>query len=265
LIDDPRIVAVTLTGSDAAGSQVAAAAGRALKKTVLELGGSDPFIVLDDADIAAAVETGVRARYQNAGQSCIAAKRFIVVEPAFAEFQDRFVAAVRALRVGDPVDPATQMGPLARNDLRDSLESQVQRSIERGARILTGGARRPGRGYFFEPTVLGDVTADMPVSCEEVFGPVAPLIRVSDAESALRVANASAFGLGANLWTRDLARARRLARGIESGQVFINGMVASDPRLPFGGIKRSGYGRELSAYGIREFVNLQTVWIGPKQ
>lgn len=263
LIDDPRIAAVTLTGSDVTGSYVAAAAGRALKKTVLELGGSDPFIVLEDADLAQAVEVGVRSRFQNAGQSCIAAKRFIVVAPVFDEFQERFVAAVRELRIGDPTDRATRVGPLARGDLRAALEQQVQRSVAQGARLLVGGTRRPGRGYFFAPTVLTQVQSAMPAACEEVFGPVAALIRVRDAAEAICVANDSAYGLGANLWTRDLAAARGWAREIESGQVFINGMVTSDPRLPFGGVKRSGYGRELSAYGIREFVNIQTVWIGP--
>ena len=265
LIDDPRIVAVTLTGSDVAGSHVAAAAGRALKKTVLELGGSDPFIVLEDANVDAAVEAGVRARFQNAGQSCIAAKRFIVVGSTFEAFQERYVAAVRQLQVGDPTVRATHVGPLARGDLRDTVEAQVKRSIAQGAMLVAGGTRPPGRGYFFAPTVLNDVAADMPASCEEVFGPVAALMRVKDAAEAVAEANRSPFGLGASLWTADLARARRLARDIEAGQVFINGMVASDPRLPFGGIKRSGYGRELSAYGIREFVNIQTVWIGPRR
>jgi acyl-CoA reductase-like NAD-dependent aldehyde dehydrogenase len=263
LIEDPRIAAVTLTGSDAAGSQVAAAAGRAIKKTVMELGGADAFIVLADADLDAAVATGVRARYQNAGQSCIAAKRFIVAEEVFQTFQERFVATVRSLRLGDPTERSTQIGPLARDDLRNTLEQQVQRSVAQGAKLLVGGVRRQGRGYFFEPTVLTDVTPDMPASCEEVFGPVAALLKVRDAEEAIQVANISPYGLGANLWTTDLAQARRRARDLEAGQVFINGMVASDPRLPFGGVKRSGYGRELSAYGIREFVNIQTVWIGP--
>ena len=265
LIDDARIVAVTLTGSDAAGRSVAAAAGRAIKKTVLELGGSDPFIVLEDADLAAAVETGVRARYQNTGQSCIAAKRFIVVGSVFDAFRERFVETVRQLRVGDPSARATQIGPLARNDLRDDLDSQVRRSVANGATVLIGGTRRAGRGYFYEPTVLDQVTPAAPAACEEVFGPVAALLRVRDAGEAVRVANQTAFGLGASLWTNDLARARRLAGDIEAGQVFINGMVASDPRLPFGGVKASGYGRELSAFGIREFVNIQTVWIGPRR
>jgi acyl-CoA reductase-like NAD-dependent aldehyde dehydrogenase len=263
LIEDPRVAAVTLTGSDEAGSQVAAAAGRVIKKTVMELGGSDPFIVLADADLDAAVATAVRTRYQNAGQSCIAAKRFIVAEEVFEVFQARFVEAVQALRLGDPTDRSTQLGPLARDDLRESLEQQVRRSADEGAKILIGGSRQPGRGYYFAPTVLTNVRPEMPASCEEVFGPVAALLKVHTVEEAIRVANDSPYGLGANLWTTDLTRARRLARDIEAGQVFINGMVTSDPRLPFGGVKRSGYGRELSAYGIREFVNIQTVWIGP--
>jgi acyl-CoA reductase-like NAD-dependent aldehyde dehydrogenase len=263
LIEDRRIAAVTLTGSDEAGSQVAATAGRVLKKTVMELGGSDPFIVLADADLDAAVATGVRSRYQHAGQSCIAAKRFIVVEAIFEAFQERFVEAVQGLRMGDPTDRATQLGPLARDDLRESLEQQVRRSTDEGAKLLVGGRRQPGRGYYFAPTVLTDVKASMSAACEEVFGPVAALLKVPTVEEAIRVANDSSYGLGANLWTTDLTRARGLAREIESGQVFINGMVTSDPRLPFGGVKRSGYGRELSEYGIREFVNIQTVWIGP--
>lgn len=264
LVGDPRIAAVTLTGSELAGAQIAEAAGRAIKKAVLELGGSDAFIVLEDADIAPAVETAVRARFQNAGQSCIAAKRFIVVESVAGEFEDRFVAAVRGLRMGDPMDRAVQVGPLARNDLRDALEIQVRRSVEQGARLLVGGTRQPGCGYFFPPTVLTNVATQMPVSCEETFGPVAAILKVRDAADAVRVANDSMYGLGCSLWTSDLQRGRRLARSIEAGSVFINGMVASDPRLPFGGVKRSGYGRELSEYGIREFVNIQTVWIGPK-
>ena len=263
LLRDPRIAAVTLTGSEAAGSDVASQAGRELKKTVLELGGSDPFIVLEDADLELAVATAIKARYQNTGQSCIAAKRFIAVEPVAAEFQERFVAGTRSLRIGDPLDRSTQIGPLARADLRDALELQVRESVRQGARLLVGGSRRPGRGYFFEPGVLADVQPRMPAASEEVFGPVAALMVAKDAEEAIRLANESVYGLGASLWTSDLDQARRLARRIEAGQVFINGMVASDPRLPFGGVKRSGYGRELSDFGIREFVNIQTVWIGP--
>ena len=263
LIQAPAIAAVTLTGSEIAGSQVASQAGHWFKKTVLELGGSDPFIVLEDADLEAAVRTGVRARYLNTGQSCIAAKRFIVVESVFEEYQERFADAVRALKTGDPTDRATQIGPLARQDLIGGLERQVNDSMRQGAKLLVGGKRVAGRGYYFEPTVLTEVRTDMPASCEEVFGPVAAMMKAKNAADAVGIANSSPYGLGSNLWTSDLERARRLARDIESGQVFINGMVVSDPRLPFGGIKRSGYGRELSEFGIREFVNIQTVWIGP--
>jgi succinate-semialdehyde dehydrogenase / glutarate-semialdehyde dehydrogenase len=265
LLRDPRIAAVTLTGSEAAGSDVASRAGRELKKTVLELGGSDPFIVLEDADLDLAVTTAIKARYQNTGQSCIAAKRFISVAPIAAQFQERFVEGVRSLRLGDPLDRSTQVGPLARADLRDALELQVRESVRQGAALLLGGSRRLGRGYFFEPGVLADVQPGMPAGSEEVFGPVAALMVARDAEDAIRLANESLYGLGASLWTSDLDRARGLAKIIEAGQVFINGMVASDPRLPFGGVKRSGYGRELSDFGIREFVNIQTVWIGPAQ
>ena len=263
LIGDPRIRAVTLTGSDSTGSKVGAASGRALKKSVLELGGSDPFIVLADADIAAAAETGVRARNQNTGQSCIAAKRFIVVDSAADEFEQRFIEGVAQLRVGDPLQRETQIGPLARGDLRDSLDDQVRRSVDQGSHLALGGHRMEGRGYFYAPTALTQVTPEMAAAREETFGPVAALIRARDADEAISVANESPFGLGASLWTRDIDRARALAKEVQAGSVFVNGMVASDPRLPFGGIKRSGYGRELSEFGIREFVNIQTVWIGP--
>ncbi len=263
IIEDPRVAAVTLTGSERAGSEVGSCAGRVLKKTVLELGGSDPFIVLEDADLGTAVETAVRSRYMNAGQSCIAAKRFIVVEPVFDAFQSLYLQRVAGLKVGDPTDRTTQVGPLARADLLDGLQKQVDDSVRRGARVLCGGSRRPGRGYFFAPTVLSGIRPDMPAACEEVFGPVAALIRARDCEEAISIANNSRYGLGSSIWTANLNRARRIARDIEAGQVFINAMVASDPRLPFGGIKQSGYGRELSEYGLREFVNIQTVWIGP--
>jgi acyl-CoA reductase-like NAD-dependent aldehyde dehydrogenase len=265
IIADDRIRAVTLTGSSDTGSRIAELAGRALKKTVLELGGSDPFIVLADGDIEAAAATGVRARNQNNGQSCIAAKRFIVVESIAADFERRFAKGVEDLVVGDPMDPKTQIGPLARRDLLDTLERQVEGSVRAGARVLTGGERLAGKGYFFRPTVLANVTPDMPAFKEETFGPVAAVVRVRDADEAVRVANDSAYGLGAAIWTRDAALGERLARRIESGSVFVNGMVASDPRLPFGGIKRSGYGRELSAFGAREFTNVQTIWIGPAE
>jgi acyl-CoA reductase-like NAD-dependent aldehyde dehydrogenase len=265
IIADDRIRAVTLTGSSDTGSRIAELAGRALKKSVLELGGSDPFIVLPDADIEAAAATAVRARNQNNGQSCIAAKRFIVVDSIAADFERRFAKGVEDLVVGDPMDPKTQIGPLARRDLLDTLERQVDGSVRAGARVLTGGERVSGKGYFFRPTVLANVTPEMPAFREETFGPAAAVVRVRDLDEAVRVANDSAYGLGASIWTRDAALGERLARRIESGSVFVNGMVASDPRLPFGGIKRSGYGRELSAFGAREFTNVQTIWIGPAE
>ena len=265
LIEDPRIAAVTLTGSDRAGSQVAAAAGKAIKKTVLELGGSDSFIVLEDADLDVAVKIGVRARYQNAGQSCVAAKRFIIVNKIYPEFEKRFVEAVQQLRIGDPTDSITDVGPLARADLRERMEQQVQQSLAQGGRLLIGGERPHRKGYFFLPTVLNHVEPQMPVFEEEVFGPVASLMQVRDVDEAVVVANHSSYGLGASLWTEDLSLARGLARELEAGQIFINGRVASDPRLPFGGVKRSGYGRELADYGIHEFTNIQTVWIGPEK
>jgi len=230
---------------------------------VLELGGSDPFIVLADADLDAAAGVACRARNQNNGQSCIAAKRFIVEESIAADFEQRFVAAVAALKVGNPMDRANQVGPLARADLVDDLERQVEESVRLGARPLTGGKRVRGDGYYFEPTVLGNVRPGMPAYHEETFGPVAAVIRVSDAEDALRVANDTDYGLGSNIWTGDVERGKQMAERVEAGLVFINGMVASDARLPFGGVKRSGYGRELSEYGIKEFVNIQTVWVGP--
>jgi len=266
LIADRRIAAVTLTGSDAAGVAVASAAGRALKKTVLELGGSDAFIVLEDADLDAAAQMAVRARFQNTGQSCIAAKRFIVVEGVAEDFERKFVEAAAKLKVGDPLDRAMQIGPVARGDLRETLADQVKKSVAMGAKVALGGesvAGSGGKGYFYAPTILTHVTDEMPVFREETFGPAAAVIHARDAEHAVELANDSDFGLGGNLWTRDLTRARELASRLESGGVFINGMTASDPRLPFGGVKRSGYGRELSLVGIREFVNVQTVWIGP--
>jgi succinate-semialdehyde dehydrogenase/glutarate-semialdehyde dehydrogenase len=263
IITDRRIAGVTLTGSEAAGAKVAAAAGKALKKSVLELGGSDPFIVLADADVATAATVGCRARNQNNGQSCIAAKRFVVVESVADEFEARFAAAVGSLKVGDPMDRAHQFGPLARADLLDDLERQVDRSVAMGARVLIGGRRIAGAGNYFQPTVLADVRAGMPVYYEETFGPVAAVIRVKNEEQALQVANDSDFGLGSAIWTKDVDRGQRLAERVEAGLVFINGMVASDARLPFGGVKKSGFGRELSEYGIKEFVNIQTVWVGP--
>jgi succinate-semialdehyde dehydrogenase/glutarate-semialdehyde dehydrogenase len=236
VIEDARVRAVTLTGSDETGAKVAEASGRALKKTVLELGGSDPFIVLDDADLRAAAETAVRARNQNAGQSCIAAKRFIVVEGVADEFERLFADGTAALRVGNPQQRDTQVGPLARPDLRDALEDQVARSLAAGARLATGGQRPERRGYFYAPTVLTNVAPSMPVSCEETFGPVAAVMRAKDTQEAVAIANDSSFGLGASLWTRDIPNGKRLARELETGSVFINGMVVSDPRLPFGGV-----------------------------
>jgi len=263
IVADRRVAGVTLTGSEAAGELVASAAGKALKKSVLELGGSDPFIVLEDADVKTAATVACRARNQNNGQSCIAAKRFIVAEPIADEFEELFSKAVAALKVGDPTDRANQVGPLARPDLVDDLERQVKESISKGARVLAGGKRLNNGGNFFEPTVLAGVKPGMPVYNEETFGPVAAVIRVRDAEEALRVANDTDFGLGSSIWTGDVERGQMLAERVEAGLVFINGMVASDARLPFGGVKRSGYGRELSAAGIREFTNIQTVWVGP--
>ena len=263
IIADRRVAGVTLTGSEAAGELVASAAGRALKKSVLELGGSDPFIVLEDADVKTAATVACRARNQNNGQSCIAAKRFIVAEPIADEFEELFSKAVAALKVGDPTDRANQVGPLARADLVDDLERQVKESISKGAKVLAGGKRLNNGGNFFEPTVLAGVKPGMPVYNEETFGPVAAVIRVKDAEEALRVANDTDFGLGSSIWTSDVERGQMMAERVEAGLVFINGMVASDARLPFGGVKRSGYGRELSAHGIREFTNIQTVWVGP--
>ena len=263
IIEDHRVAGVTLTGSEAAGARVASTAAKTIKKSVLELGGSDPFIVLADADIRTAATVACRARNQNNGQSCIAAKRFIVVESVADEFETLFAAAVGALKIGDPMDRGVQVGPLARADLVDDLERQVRESIRLGARPLTGGKRLSGAGYFFEPTVLADVRPGMPVYHEETFGPVAAVIRVSDEEEALRVANDSEFGLGSSIWTGDVERGRKLAERVEAGLVFINGMVASDARLPFGGVKKSGFGRELSSYGIKEFTNIQTIWVGP--
>jgi len=263
LIDDPRIAAVTLTGSEAAGVSVATAAGRNLKKTVLELGGSDAFIVLADADIAAAAQTAAKSRFQNAGQSCIAAKRLIVEAAIYDEFVERFAAEVRALVVGDPTRSDTKVGPMARGDLRDDLAQLVEATLARGGKLAAGGGNGHRAGYFYNPAVVVGVRPGMPLFDEESFGPAAAVVEARDADEAVRLANDSKYGLGGNLWTRDIDRAKRLARRLESGAVFINGMTASDPRLPFGGIKRSGYGRELSYFGIREFMNVQTVWIGP--
>jgi len=259
LIGDPRVHAITLTGSSEVGERVASTAGRHLKKQVLELGGSDPFVVLADADLDAAAKMAARARNQNSGQSCIAAKRFIVEDGVADQFVEKFAAAVKALHVGDPSARDTNVGPLARPDLRESLVTQVDASLKQGAQAIIGGKVLDGRGYFYAPTVLDGVTFDMPAFREETFGPVAAVVRAKDADEAVTLANDTEYGLGAALWTSDLERAKLLARRIEAGAVFVNGMVASDPRMPFGGVKRSGYGRELGAFGIREFCNIQTV------
>jgi succinate-semialdehyde dehydrogenase/glutarate-semialdehyde dehydrogenase len=263
IINDPVIAAATLTGSNRAGMAVAAEAGRALKKTVLELGGSDPFIVLPDVDVEATARSAVAARTINAGQSCIAAKRFIVVENA-DQFAKEIARHMAQLKIGDSTDRSVQIGPLARLDLLENLHSQVARSIAAGARLLTGGDRLPMKGFFYAPTVLSEVRPGMPAFDEETFGPVAAVIAARDEDEAVELANRSPYGLGASIWTHDIALAERLAARIDSGSVFINGPVASDPRLPFGGIKQSGYGRELSAHGIREFVNVKTVWLRNK-
>jgi len=265
LIEDPRICAVTLTGSERAGAAVGAAAGRALKKSVLELGGSDPFIVLADADVAAVGPYAVRSRFLNAGQSCLAAKRFIVDDAVADEFEQRFADAVAALPVGDPLDPATRIGPLAREDLLDHLEAQVRDSVSAGARVVLGGGRLDGPGNYFAPTILTDVDSGMAVFREETFGPVAAIVRASGDEEAIELANDTPYGLGASVWTREPQRGLAVGLRVTSGALFVNGVVASDPRLPFGGTKRSGYGRELAGEGIREFVNVRTIWIGPAE
>ena len=261
VIADSRVRAVTLTGSDRAGSQVAERAGRHLKKTVLELGGSDPFIVLEDADLARAATIAADARLQNSGQSCIAAKRFIVADRVAGQFTERLEAEMASRRVGDPLDPATAVGPQARLDLRANLHRQVEESVRRGAQLVLGGRLPDEPGAFYPPTILTAVQPGTPAFDEETFGPVAAVVVARDDADAVRIANASVYGLGASVWTADAARGERIARELETGSVFVNGMVKSDPRLPFGGVKRSGYGRELSEYGLREFVNIKTVWV----
>lgn len=261
ILENPKVKAATLTGSEYAGSMVAQTCGKQLKKTVLELGGSDPFIVLEDADLSVAVKTAVVARIINNGQSCIAAKRFIVVEKVYDKFSEMFIEEMKKLKVDDPMNFETDLGPIAREDLLYELEHQVKKSVESGAKILIGGKRIPREGFYFEPTIIADVTQQMPAYHEEIFGPVATLIQAKDENDAIRIANDSEFGLGASIWSGNIQKAKLLATQIESGSVFINGMVKSDPRLPFGGIKKSGYGRELSHYGIKEFVNIKTVWV----
>ena len=261
IIEHPKVKAVTLTGSELAGKNVAQSCGSKLKKTVMELGGSDPFIVLEDADIHLAVKTAVIARLINNGQSCIAAKRFIVVEKVYDEFEKQFVERMKNVIIDDPLNRDTELGPIAREDLLFELDQQVKQSVAKGAVVLCGGKRIEREGFFYEPTIVANLKKGMSAYDDEIFGPVASLIKAKDENDAIRIANDSDFGLGASLWTTNMSKAKKLARKIESGSVFINGMVKSDPRLPFGGIKNSGYGRELSHYGIKEFVNIKTVWI----
>jgi len=259
VVEDERIAAVTLTGSEGAGAAVAATAGRVLKKCVLELGGSDPFVVTRTADVERSAAVAVTARVQNNGQSCIAAKRFIVDADVYDEWVDRFVAGMAALRVGDPMDPSNDVGPLVTEAQRTEIASQVDDARDKGATVACGGSAIPGPGWYYEPTVLLDVTTEMRVLKEEVFGPVATVERYTDLDEAIRIANRTQYGLGSSIWTRDPAERERLVAGIQAGQVFVNTMVASSPELPFGGIKRSGYGRELSDMGIKEFCNAKSV------
>ncbi|GAA2216033.1 NADP-dependent succinic semialdehyde dehydrogenase [Nonomuraea monospora] len=262
VLRDPRVVAATLTGSEPAGRSVAAICGDEIKHTVLELGGSDPFIVMPSADLDRAAQAAVEARVQNNGQSCIAAKRFIVHSDVYDAFTGRFVSRMRELKVGDPFETSTDIGPVATEQGRADIEELVDDAISAGATVLCGGQRPAGPGWFYPPTVIGDITPDMRIFAEEVFGPVASLYRAADIEQALEIANATSFGLGSNAWTNDEAEQQRFVSDLEAGQVFINGKTISYPELPFGGIKRSGYGRELAAHGIREFCNLKTIWIG---
>ncbi len=263
VIESAEVAAVTLTGSTGAGSKVAAIAGAVWKKTVLELGGSDGFVVLEDADVERAAKVAVTARFQNCGQSCIAAKRFIVVDAVADAFTEAFVSGVRGLVVGDPTSEGTTVGPMARGDLRAQLAKQLDGATAGGAKVLVDGGVRGGEGFYFEPVVLAVTDTGSPVWAQETFGPIAPILRVPDEAAALAAMNDSDYGLGGNVWTADVARGRAFARRVDSGAVFVNGMTASDPRLPFGGVKRSGYGRELSTVGTREFTNVQTVWVGP--
>jgi succinate-semialdehyde dehydrogenase/glutarate-semialdehyde dehydrogenase len=260
IVRDPRVAAMTLTGSERAGASVAAVAGSELKRSVLELGGSDPFVVLEDARLDAALEAAVTARTQNNGQSCIAAKRFIVHARHYDRFVEELASRFAACRMGDPMEDGCDIGPLAREDLVDILHDQVERSLTQGARLVTGGVRPAGPGFFYPPTVLAECVPGVAAFDEETFGPVAAVVRAADADEAIALANTSQFGLGASLWT-EAARGKQLAPGIAAGHVAVNGIVKSDPRLPFGGVKRSGYGRELSRYGMLEFVNIKTVWI----
>jgi len=261
VIVDPRVKAVTLTGSEKAGSAVASSAAREIKKSVLELGGSDAFIVMPSADFESALSTAVKARIINTGQSCIAAKRFIIADQIYDQFLSQFVARMRSLKLGDPMDETTEIGPLATEQILDGVHDQVQKTIAAGAKLLTGGNRIHGTGFFYEPTVLIDVPKGSPAYREEVFGPVAAIFRVRDAHSAIELANDTTFGLGSSAWTNDREERELFVSELDAGMVFINAMVASDPRLPFGGVKHSGFGRELGAAGIREFTNPKTIWI----
>jgi succinate-semialdehyde dehydrogenase/glutarate-semialdehyde dehydrogenase len=265
IIADSRIAAVTLTGSEGAGRSVASAAGKNLKKTVIELGGSDPFVVMPSADIATAASTAVTARMINNGQSCIAAKRFIIHEKIYNEFLKRFVAGVSGLRVGDPMDEKTELGPQATTAIRDQLDEQVKASVAAGAKVATGGKKLDREGYFYAPTVLTDIPPSAPAARDELFGPVASVFKAKDLADAIRIANGTTFGLGASAWTRDDAERNQLIAEIESGLLFINGMVVSDARLPFGGVKNSGFGRELGEFGIREFVNIKSIRVLDEQ
>jgi succinate-semialdehyde dehydrogenase / glutarate-semialdehyde dehydrogenase len=260
ILDDDRVAAATLTGSEPAGQSVASRAGKQIKKTVLELGGSDPFIVMPSTDLASTVKAAVSARTINTGQSCIAAKRFIVAEDIYPEFEKQFADVMSNLKIGDPMHESTEIGPLATANIRDELHEQVRRAQDAGAQVLTGGYKIDGPGYYYAPTVLTGVPRRSSIFYEELFGPVAMLFPAKDVSEAIAIANDSPFGLGSSVWTNDQAEAEAFIDGIEAGQVFVNAPVASDPRLPFGGVKRSGYGRELSAVGIREFVNIKTVW-----
>jgi len=264
LLLDPRVAAATLTGSEGAGVEVGVTAAKHIKKVVLELGGSDPFIVMPSANLGDAVAAAVKARCINNGQSCIAAKRFIVAAPIFEEFERRFVSSMQALKLGDPMDAATELGPLVNPEAVSTLSADIQKSVAAGAKVLTGGKPVAGNGNFFEPTVLTDIPKDSPAYKEEFFGPVASLFRAKDLDDAIRIANDTRFGLGASAWTNDSAERERLTSELDAGMVFINKMVASDPRLPFGGVKWSGHGRELGVHGIHEFTNIKTVWIEGK-
>jgi succinate-semialdehyde dehydrogenase/glutarate-semialdehyde dehydrogenase len=261
IVIDPRVKAVTLTGSEKAGSVVASVAARQIKKSVLELGGSDAFIVMPSADFESALSTAIKARTVNAGQSCIAAKRLFIAAEIYDKFLDQFVDRMRGLKIGDPMDPATEIGPLATEQILQGVHDQVQKSIATGAKLLTGGNRIHGPGFFYEPTVLVDVPREAPAWQEEVFGPVASIFRISDIGQAIEMANDTSFGLGASAWTNNREEQELFTSDLEAGMVFINAMVGSDPRLPFGGIKRSGFGRELGAAGVREFTNTKTIWI----